>query len=66
MDFASLYVKEAKLNEDNKFTLDFADEEEIKKVVFSPDKDYYITTLNANIKLEEDKKALIQNLKLLI
>ena len=29
MDFASLYVKEAKLNEDNKFTLDFADEEEI-------------------------------------
>ena len=64
MDFASLYVKEAKLNEDNKFTLDFADEDEIKKVVFSPDKDYYITTLNANIKLEEDKKALIQNLKL--
>ena len=59
MEFNSLYVKETKLNDENKFILDFAaDEEETKRVVFRPNKDYYITTLDANIKLDEDKKAL--------
>ena len=59
MEFNSLYVKETKLNTENKFTLDFVEnEEEIKRVVFRPNKDYYITTLNANIKLNEDKNAL--------
>ena len=59
MEFNSLYVKETKLNSENKFILDFTEnEEEIKRVVFRPNKDYYITTLNANIKLNEDKNAL--------
>ena len=62
MEFGSLYIKETALNAENKFVLDFA-EEEIKRVLFSPLKDYYITTLNANITLEEDKKALQQNVK---
>ena len=59
MEFNSLYVKETKLNDENKFILDFAaDEEGIKRVVFRPNKDYYVTTLDANLKLDEDKKAL--------
>ena len=58
MEFNSLYVKETKLNSENKFILDFTEnEEEIKRIVFRPNKDYYITTLNANIKLNEDKNA---------
>ena len=57
MEFNSLYVKETKLNDENKFLLDFANEEEIKSVVFSPEKDYFITSLTANIKLDENKKA---------
>ena len=64
MEFGSLYIKETALNAENKFVLDFAEEEEeIKRVLFSPLKDYYITTINANIVLEEDKKALQQNVK---
>ena len=63
MKFGSLYIKETALNAENKFVLDFAEEEEIKRVLFSPLKDYCITTLNANIVLEEDKKALQQNVK---
>ena len=64
MEFNSLHVKESKLNQENKFTFDFvANEEEIKRVIFTPSKDYYITTLNANIKLDEDKEALKKRVK---
>ena len=58
MEFNSHYVKETKLNDENKFLLDFANEEETKSVVFSLEKDYFITSLNANIKLDENKKVL--------
>ena len=35
MEFNSIYVKESKLSDENKFILDFAaNEEEVKRVVF--------------------------------
>ena len=64
MEFNSIYVKESKLSDENKFILDFAaNEEEVKRVVFKPSHDHYITTLDANIVFEEDKEALNANLK---
>ena len=58
MEFNSIYVKETTLNEENKFTLNFSSENEVKDVIFHPDLNYFITTLDANIKLDENKAAL--------
>ena len=44
--------KEAHLNEENKFTLDFSDQEFVQKVEFLLKHTYYIATLNCKLKVE--------------
>ena len=48
------------LGEDNKFTLDFSDQEFVRKTEFLSENKYYIARLNCKIKLKEyiheDKK----------
>ena len=46
------YFKEVPLNEENKFTLDFSDQEFIQKIEFLSKNTYYITTLNCKLKVE--------------
>lgn len=52
-------LKEVRLDDKNKFVLDFSNEEIIKEVNFLPEKDYHITSLNCGLTLKEhnhDKK----------
>ena len=50
-----MYFKEIVLDENDKFTLDFSQTDQIYKVHFSP-KDYFITSLNCNLDIQEDIK----------
>ena len=52
MNPAFIYYKEINLNNQNKFTLDFSDEEVVQKVFFSKSLDYYITSLDCNLILQ--------------
>ena len=63
MEFNSIYVNETTLNQENKFTLNFSRENEVKDVVFHPNLNYFITTLDANITLDENKAALQNDVK---
>ena len=56
-----MYFNEIKLDENNKFTLDFSNEEFIQEVSFSTKNDYFITSLNSNLIVKEniDKKKEI-------
>ena len=47
------YFREIPLKDDNKFTLDFSDEEFVQKINFNKKKDYYIASLNYNLILKE-------------
>ena len=51
-----IYFKEIALNENNKFTLEFYQTDQIYKVHFSPKKDYFITSMNCDLNLEQDIK----------
>ena len=51
-----IYFKEIALNENNKFTLEFSQTDQIYKVHFSPRKDYFITSMNCDLNLEQDIK----------
>ena len=61
-----IYFKEILFNDNNKFVLDFSDQEFIQKVYFDKNKDYYIATLDCNLILKEeikkDKKIFLKNL----
>ena len=48
-----IYFKELLLGENNKFTLDFSDEEFVQKVDFLSKNEYYITSLNCKLKVKE-------------
>ena len=54
-----IYFKEISLSDDNKFTLDFSDQEFVQEDFFS-DNDYYITSLDYKSKIKKhihaDKK----------
>ena len=56
-----MYFNEIKLDENNKFTLDFLNEEFTQEVSFSTKNDYSITSLNSNLIVKEniDKKKEI-------
>ena len=56
-----MYFNEIKLDENNKFTLDFSNEEFTQEVSFSTKNDYSITSLNSNLIVKEniDKKKEI-------
>ena len=65
MNRALIYFKEVILNDDNKFTLDFSDKEVVQEVNFVNNLDYYITSLNCNLKVKEyihDKDEKIKEL----
>ena len=58
-----IYFKEALLDDDNKFTLDFAN---VNQILFSSKYDYYITTYNCGLKLLKDfhaQKDVLDDLK---
>ena len=66
MNPAFIYFREIPLKDNNKFTLDFSDEEFVQKINLNRKKDYYIASLNCNLILKEDikknKKKLIEEL----
>ena len=71
MNPAFVYCKVSILNDDNKFVLDFSDEEFVHQVNFLNNLDYYVTSLNCNLILKnivndhkdnKDRKKLIEQL----
>ena len=61
-----IYFKELALDNDNKFTLDFSDEEFVQEIDFLLNNDYYITSLDCKLKVKnhihDDKKKKIEEL----
>ena len=55
-----IYFRETHLGENNKFTLDFLDQQFVQEIQFLSENKYYITSLNCKLKLkkyiDEDKK----------
>ena len=47
-----IYFRAAHLNEENKFTLDFSDQEFVQKIDFLLKNTYYIATINCKLKEE--------------
>ena len=56
MEPVYIYFKEIALDENNKFILEFSQTDQIYNVHFSPKKDYFITSMNCNLDLQEDLK----------
>ena len=54
MDPVYIYFEEPSLDDENRFTLDFSDETSVHHVLFSPEKDYYVTSMNCDIQLLKD------------
>ena len=60
-----IHFKETALSKNNKFTLDFSDEEFVQEIDFLSKNEYYITSLNCKLKLKEyiyDKDEKIKKL----
>ena len=60
-----IYFTETLLDENNKFTLDFLDNEFAQEIEFLSKNKYYVTTLNCKLKLKEyihDKDGKIKKL----
>ena len=60
-----IYFREMPLYENDKFTLDFSDEEFVEEIEFLSKNKYYITSLNCKLKLKEyiyDKDEKIKKL----
>ena len=57
MEPISIYVNETPIDKEKRLTLNFADEEQIKQVLFSPKKDYYISTMTCNLEFHEYKTS---------
>ena len=51
-----IYFKEIPFNDNNKFVLDFSDEEFVQKVYFDKNINYYIASLDGNLILREETK----------
>ena len=49
-----VYFKEAILDDDNRFTLDFSDVINVYQILFSPKNDYYVTSMNCDLNLLRD------------
>ena len=56
MNVDLIYFGKLVLGENNKFTLDFSDEEFIQKIKFDKKNDYYMASLDCNLILKEDIK----------
>ena len=61
-----IYFKETELGDDNKFTLDFSDQDFVQEINFLSNNDCYITSLDCKLKIEnhihDDKKKKIEEL----
>ena len=57
------YFKEIPFNDNNKFVLDFSDEEFVQKVYFDKNINYYILSLDCNLILKEEIKKIKKILK---
>ena len=57
MEPVFMYFKEIMLDKNNKFMLDFSQTNQIYKVDFSSKKDYFITSMNCNLDIQEDIKS---------
>ena len=53
MKLIFIYLKEIKLGDNNKFTLDFSNTEIIYEIDFLMKNDYYITSLNCELIIKE-------------
>ena len=65
MDLIFIYFRKIDLKDNNKFTLDFSDEQNVQEVIFLKNRDYYVTSLNCNLIVKEhinDKKGLIKEI----
>ena len=51
-----IYFKEMPLDVNNKFVLDFSDEEIAERVYFDKNLNYYISSLDCNLILKEEIK----------
>ena len=51
-----IYFKEIPFNDNNKFVLDFSDEEFVQKVYFDKNINHYISSLDCNLILKEEIK----------
>ena len=51
MEPASIYISETNIEKENKFTLNFCEETDVKYILFSPDKEYYITSMSCNLQI---------------
>ena len=62
-----MYFKEIVLDKNNKFTLDIFQTNQIYEVHFSPKKDYFITSMNCNLDIQEDiKNSVFDEIKELL
>ena len=65
MNPSFIYYNEMTFNDNNKFILGFSNEEFVQKIKFFKRKDYFITSLNCNLKLKtiikEHKKKKLKN-----
>ena len=57
------YFKEIRFNDNNKFVLDFSDEEFVQKFYFDKNINYYILSLDCNLILKEEIKKIKKILK---
>ena len=64
MDPIFIYFSEIDLKDNNKFTLDFSDEQNVQELIFLKDRDYYVISLNCNLTVKEyidDKKNVLKS-----
>ena len=63
MELISFYFKEVPLGVDNRFTLDFSNNELIYQINFSTENDYYIKTMKCNSVIAIDYGGLLDDIK---
>ena len=61
-----IYQNEAKLDYNNKFTIDFIDNDYVNYIKFFQKNQYYISSLNCNITKANKKKLLFKVRKVLL
>ena len=62
MDPIFIYFNEIDLKDNNKFTLNFSDEQNVQEIIFLKNRDYYVINLNCNLTVKEhidDNKRVI-------
>ena len=63
IDPSYIYFKEIKIDQDNTFTANFSEENEIENIKFNKENEYGITGLTINVDLPDKKILKIENEK---